>query len=72
MESTLRKELHEMIDSFSEEKLQEVYEFLQEDELSDEMKIILDKEYEDYQKNKNAVSKEDVDKIIHELLYKKD
>ena len=72
MENTLRKELHEMIDNFSEERLQEVYDFLQEDELSDEMKIILDEEYEDYQKNKNGVSKEEVDKIIHELLYKKD
>jgi len=36
MENSLRKELHEMIDNFSEKKLQEVYEFLQEDELSEE------------------------------------
>jgi hypothetical protein len=72
MENSIRKELHEMIDGFTDEKLQEVYDFLQEDELSDEMKIILDKEYEDYQKNKNAVSKEEVDKIIQGLLYKKD
>ncbi|MEP6464946.1 MAG: hypothetical protein ABJB05_01515 [Parafilimonas sp.] len=72
MENSLRKELHEMIDGFPEEKLQEVYDFLQEDELSDEMKMILDNEYEDYQKNKNAISKEEVDKMIHELLYKRD
>jgi DNA-binding MurR/RpiR family transcriptional regulator len=71
MESTLRKELHEMIDSFSEEKLQEVYELLQEDEYSDEFKQMLDKEYEDYERTGKAVSKEEVDKIIQAILSKK-
>ena len=71
MENTLRKELHEMIDSFSEERLKEVYELLQDDEYSDEFKQMLDEEYEDYQKNGEAVSKEEVDKIIHDILIKK-
>ncbi len=71
MEDTLRKELHEMIDNFSEEKLQEVYELLQEDEYSDEIKRILDEEYEDYERTGEAVSKEEADKIIQAILYKK-
>jgi hypothetical protein len=72
MEDSLRKELHEMIDNCPEEKLQEVYELLQDNEYSDEMKIMLDNEYEDYMKNGKVISKEEVDRIIHELLYKKD
>jgi len=72
MENSLRKELHEMIDNFSEERLQEVYELLQNDnEYSDEFKKMLDEEYEDYMKNGDVVSKEEVDKLVHDLLYKK-
>jgi hypothetical protein len=71
MENTLRKELHDMIDKFPDEKLQEVYELLQDDEYSDEMKQILDEEYEDYMKTGEAVSKEEVDKIIQAILTKK-
>ena len=52
-------------------KLREVYEFLQEDEYSDEFKQMLDKEYEDYERTGEAVSKEEVDKIIQAILSKK-
>ena len=72
MENTLRKELHEMIDKFPEEKLQQVYELLQDDELSDEIKQILDEEYEDYLKTGEVISKEEVDRVIRGLLYKND
>ena len=72
MENTLRKELHEMIDKFPDERLQEVYELLQEDEYSDEFKRMLDEEYEDYMKNGEVISKEEVDKLVHDILYKKD
>ncbi len=72
MENNLRKELHEMIDSFPDERLQEVYDLLQDDELPDELKQILDEEYENYQKTKEAVTKEEADKMINEILYKKD
>jgi len=72
MENLLRKELHKMIDNFSDEKMQEIYELLQEDEYSDEMKQMLDEEYEDYIKTGEVVAKEEVDKLVHELLYKKD
>jgi len=34
------------------------------------MKIILDREYEDYQKTGNIIAKEDVDKVIHSILSK--
>lgn len=71
MGNSIRKELHEMIDSFPEKKLQEVYELLQNDEYSDEMKRMLDGEYEDYERTGEAVSKEDADKIIQAILTKK-
>jgi len=71
MENTLRKELHDMIDKFPDEKLQEVYELLQDDEYSDDMKRMLNEEYEDYMKTGEAVSKEEVDKIIQAILTKK-
>ncbi|MEP6681663.1 MAG: hypothetical protein ABJA35_00310 [Parafilimonas sp.] len=71
MENSIRTELHEMIDKFPEEKLQEVYELLHDNEYSDELKGMLDNEYEDYKRTGNAISKEDVDKIIHAVLTKK-
>ena len=70
MENLLRKELHEMIDNFSDEKLQEVYQLLQDDEYSDEMKKMLDEEYEDYERTGEAVSKEEVDKLYKQFLQK--
>lgn len=72
MENSIRKELHEMIDNFSDERLLEVYELLQEDgEYADKFKKMLDEEYEDYQQTGNAVSKEEVDTIIQAILTKK-
>lgn len=68
----LRTEIHNLIDNAPEQKLQEVYELLQNDEYSNDMKMMLDNEYDDYQKNGEVVTKKEVDKIIHDLLYKKD
>ena len=70
MENTLRKELHDLIDKFPDDKLQEVFDFLQDDEYSDGMKRMLDEEYEDYERTGEAVSKEEVDKIIQAILTK--
>ena len=67
----LRSELHNMIDKFPEDKLQEVYELLQDNEYSDELKEILDNEFKEYQRTGEAVSKEEVDKIINEIIAKK-
>lgn len=72
MENLLRIELHNIIDKVPEEKLQEVYELLHDSEYSDEMKMMLDNEYDDYLKTGNVIIKKEVDKIINELLYKKD
>lgn len=68
--STLREKLHSLIDASSEEKLMEVYSVF-EDNYTDEFKAILDEEYADYQRNKEVVSKEEMDKVIEKLLYGK-
>jgi len=70
MENQIRQKLHTMIDNFPEERLQEVYNLLNEEEYSDEMKQVLQEEYTDYQKNGEAVSKEEVDDMIRLVLGK--
>lgn len=64
----MRQKLHTMIDNFPEERLQEVYELLQDEEYSGEMKQMLDAEYDDYQKNGEAISKDDVSSMVHQVL----
>lgn len=66
----LRTELHNMIDKFPEEKLQEVYELLQDNEYSNELKEILDSEFEEYYRTGEVVTKAEVDKIINAILTK--
>ncbi|HEX5150349.1 MAG TPA: hypothetical protein VFW07_02810 [Parafilimonas sp.] len=66
----LRTELHNMIDKLQEDKLQEVYELLQDTDYPDELKEILDNEFEEYKRTGEAVSKEEVDKIINAILAK--
>ena len=66
----LRTELHKMIDKFPEDKLQEVYELLQDTDYPDELKEMLDNEFEEYQQTGEAVSKEEVYKIINAILAK--
>ena len=68
MKNSLRTELHNMIDNFPEERLQEVYEFLNDNGYSNEMKEMLDGEYNDYLKTGEVVSKEEVDRILNKLL----
>jgi DNA-dependent RNA polymerase auxiliary subunit epsilon len=66
--STLRKKLHSLIDSSSEEKLKEVYNLLEEGEYTDEFKTQLDEEQAAYQKNGEVISKEEIDKLVEQLL----
>lgn len=69
--ATLRKKLHILIDTSSDDKLEEIYNSFQEDEYSEEFKAILDNEYEQYQKDGEVISKEEIDKRIEQLLYSK-
>ena len=66
----LRTELHKMIDKFPEDKLQEVYELLQDTDYPDELKEMLYNEFEEDQQTGEAVSKEEVYKIINAILAK--
>lgn len=71
MESTtLRQKLHKLIDDMPDDKLNEVYTTLiEEEEYSDEFKAELDEEYAAYKKDSEVISKEDVDKLVEQLLY---
>ena len=69
--TTLREKLHSLIENSSEEKLEEIYDFFQEDEYSDDFKAMLDNEFEQYHKDGEGVSREEVDKMIEQLLHPK-
>lgn len=68
---TLRKKLHILIDTSSDDKLEEIYNSFQEDEYSEEFKAMLDDEYEQYQKDGDVVSYEKVNNLIEQLLHSK-
>jgi hypothetical protein len=69
--ATLRKKLHILIDTSSDDKLEEIYNSFQEEEYSEEFKAMLDNEYEQYQKDGEGISREEMDKKIEQLLYSK-
>ena len=72
MESTkLREKLHSLIDASSTDKLEEIYDYFKDDKYSDDFKLILDNEYEQYQKDHEVISHEDVNKLIENLLHSK-
>ena len=66
--STLKNKIHVLIDSSDEETLQSVYQLLHTPDYTDEFKNVLNEEYEAYQKNKEVISKEVMDKLIEELM----
>ena len=72
METTIiREKLHKLIDDMPEDKLNEVYTALIEEDYSDEFKAELDEEYAAYKKDGEVIAREDVDKLIEQMLYRK-
>jgi hypothetical protein len=69
--TTLREKLHSLIETSSKDKLEEIYDFFQEDDYSDDFKAMLDNEFEQYQKDGEGIPREEVDKIIEQLLHSK-
>ena len=67
---SLRKKIHELIDETDEELLQSVYQLLQGSEYTDEFKHFLDSEFTEYQKNKNVISKDEINLLIEEVMKK--
>jgi len=67
--ATLRKKLHILIDTSSEDKLEEIYDSFQEDEYSEDFKAMLDNEYDQYQKDGKGISREEIDKMVEQLIY---
>ncbi len=69
--TTLREKLHSLIETSSEDKLEEIYNSFLEDEYSEEFKAMLDDEFEQYQKDGEGIPREEIDKMIEQLLHPK-
>ncbi len=67
--TTLRKKLHTLIDISPEAKLKEVYHLLQDDEYFEKFKAMLDDEFNQYQKNGEIISQEEINNLIEQLLH---
>ncbi|HXR84189.1 MAG TPA: hypothetical protein VN722_07770 [Hanamia sp.] len=65
---TLRQKLHSLVETTSEDKLEEIYDLFQQNEYSDDFKAMLDNEYEQYQKDREVVSRDEVNKLIGQLF----
>jgi hypothetical protein len=46
----------------------EIYDLFQQNEYSDDFKAMLDNEYEQYQKDREVVSRDEVNKLIAQLF----
>lgn len=66
---TLRQKLHSLVETSSEDKLEEIYDLFQDNEYSDDFKAMLDNEYEQYQKDGEVVSRNQVNKLIEQLFH---
>lgn len=66
----IKEKIHKLVDDSPEDKLEHVYSILTT-EYSDEFKSMLDAEFEDYQKNPDGDTREDVNKMIAERMNRK-
>ena len=66
---TPREKLHSLIETSSKDNLEEIYNSFQDNEYSDDFKMMLDSEFEQYQKDGEAVSYEEGNKLIGQLLH---
>jgi len=66
---TLRQKLHSLVETSSEDKLEEIYDLFQDNEYSNDFKAMLDNEYEQYQKDGEVVSRNQVNKLIEQLFH---
>lgn len=66
---TLRQKLHSLVETSSEDKLEEIYDLFRDNEYSDDFKAMLDNEYEQYQKDGEVVSRNQVNKLIEQLFH---
>ena len=67
--STLREKLHTLIDNSTEDKLHQVFHLLQDEEYSEVFKSELDAEFVAYQTDGESISKEEIDKMVDQLLH---
>ena len=73
--STIRKKLHNYIDTIEEKKLKAMYTIFEDEienethgEYSVELKALLDKRYESYKKTGLSVTEKEANKRINKLL----
>ena len=69
--ATLREKLHTLIDKSTNDKLEEIFHLLQEEEYSDTFKSELDAEFASYQNDGETVSKEEINKMVEQMLHGK-
>ncbi|HEY5392933.1 MAG TPA: hypothetical protein VIJ57_12495 [Hanamia sp.] len=67
--AALRDKLHSLIETSSEEQLEEIYDFFKANEYSDDFKASLDHEFEQYQEDGEIISRPEIDKMIEQLLH---
>ena len=67
--AALRDKLHSLIETSSEEQLEEIYDFFKGNEYSDDFKASLDREFEQYQEDGEIISRPEIDKMIEQLLH---
>lgn len=66
----LKDKIHQLVENSDEEMLEAVYQLLQQTDYTEEFKNILNEEFSDYQRNKQAISKAEMDALIQEVLNK--
>ncbi len=66
----LKEKIHSLVETSDEETLQSVLQLLENTEYTEEFKQFLNEEQADYFKNKNVISREDVNNLVNELLRK--
>lgn len=67
----IKEKIHRLVDDSPEDKLEYVYSVLQPTDYSDDFKAILDNEFNEYQKNSDGNSREELNTMINTLMSKK-
>jgi hypothetical protein len=70
-DNTLRKEIHRLVDTTSESRLEQIYQMLHDEGYSEEFKIMLEEEFEDYQNNHEVLSSSEINSLVEKVMSSK-
>ena len=65
---SFRKEIQNLIDTTSEDKLEQIYQILLEDDYSEEFKTMLEEEFDDYNRTHEVLSSSDINLLVEKAL----